>query len=80
MSALQHGKYVLISRPHYDNKLEAWLPYVSVAWDCEKFHYHQLHGLDESKTFKTEDEALTFGFTAARAWIDKHAANWGTKM
>ena len=72
MSALQYGKYVLISRPHYDDNFGAWLPYASVAWDGETFHYQQLHDF-ENKIFETEDEALAFGFVAAQDWIEEHA-------
>jgi len=70
MSALQYGIYILISRPRYDEKLRLWLPYVSISWDGDKFHYHQLKDL--GKSFETQEEALAFGFIAARDWIDAH--------
>ena len=70
MAALQYGIYVLISRPHYDDKLGTWLPYASVSWNDDKFHYHQLKDLKE--TFQTEEEALAFGYIAGRTWINQH--------
>ena len=69
MSALFYGKYVLISRPHYDEKLGAWVPYASVSWDGDTFHYHQLKDLKQ--TFRGESEALSYGFLIARDWIDE---------
>ena len=68
MSALQYGKYILISRPHYDEKLRTWVSYASVSWNGDKFHYHQLKDLEN--TFETEEEALAFGYLAARTWIE----------
>jgi len=70
MSALQHGIYILISRPRYNETLKTWLAYASVSWNADKFHYHQLNDLE--KTFQTEEEALAFGYVAARTWIDGH--------
>ena len=70
MSASQYGKYTLISRPHYDEKLKSWIPYSSVFWPADKFHYHQLH--DHENTFHTVEEALAFGYATARAWIEEH--------
>lgn len=70
MSALQYGMYVLISRPHYDEKLKSWIPYASVSWNGDKFHYQQLKNLE--KTFQTEEEALAFGYVAGRNWIEEH--------
>lgn len=68
MASLLYGKSVLISRPRYDERRGTWIPYGSVSWDGDKFHYHQL---ELSKTFATEEEALAYGFIAAREWIDK---------
>lgn len=73
MAAILYGTYVLISRPRFDDKLRAWLPYASVSWDDYKFHYHQL--TDLVKSFETEETALTFGFSAARLWIDEHKSD-----
>lgn len=73
MSALEYGIYTLISRPHYDGKLKIWLSYASVSWTDDKFHYHRLNGIE--KTFQTEEEALDFGYVAARAWIDEHKSD-----
>ena len=73
MAAVKHGKYILISRPRYDEKLRVWFPYASISWDSDKFHYHQL--TDFEKSFQTEEEALAFGFVAARNWIDEHKSD-----
>jgi hypothetical protein len=73
MSAILYGTYILISRPRYDEKLRVWLAYASISWDGTKYHYHQL--MDLVKTFETEEEALAFGFIAARDWIDAHKSD-----
>jgi hypothetical protein len=73
MYAILYGIYVLISRPHYDEKLRVWHPYASITRD-DQFHYHQLNNLD--KTFETEKEAIAFGFGAARKWVEEHK-RWG---
>ena len=73
MATVLYGKYILISRPRYDEKLRVWLPYASASWDGDKFHYHQLK--DFGKSFQTEEEALAFGFIAARNWIDEHESD-----
>lgn len=65
-----YGIYVLISRPRYDHKLRVWVAYAIISWDSDKFHYYQLNNL--TKSFETEEEALAFGFVAARLWIDEH--------
>ena len=70
MTPSQYGKYTLISRPHYDEKPKTWLPYASVSWNDDKFFYHKLKDLE--KTFQTEEEALAFGYLAARTWIEEH--------
>ena len=68
MSSVLFGKSILISRPRYDEKLGAWIPYASVSWDGDKFHYHQLHDLN--KSFATEEEALAYGYLVAQEWIE----------
>jgi hypothetical protein len=73
MSAILYGTYILISRPRYDEKLRVWLAYASVSWDGTKYHYHQLNDLKNN--FDTEEEALAFGFIAARDWIDEHKSD-----
>ena len=78
MAAIPYGIYILISRPHYDEKLEVWFAYASICWNGDKFHYHQLRDLKE--TFQTEEEALGFGFVAARTWIDEHKSDWFAKQ
>ena len=69
MSSLSYGNYTLISRPHYDKELRAWLPYASIFHEGKPFHYHQLIKFD--CTFQKESEAMTFGFTVASKWIDR---------
>jgi hypothetical protein len=51
------------------------VPYASVSSyaDSSKSYYYQLNKLKE--TFETEEEALAFGFSAARHWIDEHKAD-----
>jgi hypothetical protein len=73
MSAILYGTYILISRPRYDEKLRVWLAYASVSWDGAKYHYQQLNDLKNH--FETEEEALAFGFVAARDWIDVHKSD-----
>ena len=73
MAALLYGIHILISRPRYDDKLRVWLPYASISWEDNKYHYHQLNDL--GKNFETEEEALAFGFMAARLWIDEHKSD-----
>jgi hypothetical protein len=68
---LPYRKYVLTSRPHHNAELQRWIPSASVAWQGKiKLHYDKLKDLAD--TFQTEEEALAFGFIAARAWIDEH--------
>ncbi len=68
---LPYRRYVLTSRPHHDAELKRWIPSASVAWQGKiKLRFHQLKDLAD--TFQTEEEALAFGFIAARAWIDEH--------
>jgi hypothetical protein len=69
MAAILYGIYILISRPRYDEKLQIWLSYASISSASDKFYYHQLKNLD--KSFETEEEALAFGFHAARNWVDE---------
>jgi hypothetical protein len=73
MAAILYETYILISRPDFDKKLGAWIPYASVAWDGDKYHYHQLTKL--GKSFETREEAEAYGFVVARAWIDEHKSD-----
>jgi hypothetical protein len=73
MSAILYGTYILISRPRYDDKLRVWLAYASVSWDGVNSHYHQLNDLKNN--FETEEEALAYGFVAARDWVDEHKSD-----
>ena len=73
MATVLYEKYILISRPRYDENFRLWVPYASVSWDGDKFHYHQLNKVE--KSFQTEEEALAFGFITARNWIDEHKSD-----
>ena len=75
MTAVPYKKYYLISRPRYDAVSRRWFPYVSVVWNAVdhgdpagSFPYHVFREHDQ--TFNTEEEALAFGFTFGRAWVD----------
>ena len=72
MPASQYGKYIIISRPRLDKNAAVWLPYASVVADGDErdFYYRQLMNLNT--TFKTEEQALSYGFIVAREWIDEH--------
>ena len=70
MATVMYGRYMLISRPRYDVKFRLWFPYASISWGADKFHFHQLN--DFEKSFQTEEEAVAFGFIAARNWMDEH--------
>jgi hypothetical protein len=70
MAVKFYEKYVLISRPRYDERLGVWFTHASIFRDDDKFLYYQLKNL--GKTFETEKEALAFGFSAARLWLDEH--------
>jgi hypothetical protein len=68
-----YRKYILMSRSRYDEKAGVWEPYASVAADVldeKNFYYHQLKDLNSS--FETEEQAVSFGFIVARAWVDEH--------
>ena len=69
MPSLQYGRYIIISRPHYDEKTQKWIAYASVSWSDGQFHYHQLKDFEE--TFQREEEAVAFGYVAGRAWIKR---------
>ena len=73
MATVLYGKYMLISRPHYDEKLRVWFPYASTSWYGDTFHYQQFK--DFEKSFQTEEQALAFGFVAARNWIEEHESD-----
>ena len=73
MSTVLYGKYMLISRPRYDEKLRVWFPYASISWYGHTFLYQQL--TDFERSFQSEEQALAFGFVAARNWIDEHESD-----
>jgi hypothetical protein len=53
--------------------LRLWFPYASISWYGDTFHYQQFN--DFEKSFQTEEQALAFGFGAARSWIDEHKSD-----
>jgi hypothetical protein len=66
----EYEKHLIISRPDHRRDNGIWLAGATVTWqDGSGFHYHQFSDIDE--LFDTEQEAVAFGFTIARAWIDK---------
>lgn len=71
MPALQYGKYIIISRPHFDKNGSVWLPYASVVADGDErdFYYRQFMNLNTR--FETEEQARSYGFIVARAWVDE---------
>jgi len=66
MAAIIDGKHIIISRPRYEPKLEAWRAYASVYWNGNEFQHHVLK-LEE--IFPAEKEALDFGYVACRTWL-----------
>ena len=74
MPAIKYKKYFLFSLPYYDEEFGRWHPYASV-WNVfgyarhNTYYYHHVKELNNS--FKTEEQALSFGFIIARAWIDE---------
>ena len=77
MAGFRVGNHFLISRPHYDETLRAWVPYVRVITNLfkyggavpEKFKFHVVDGFKE--TFESEEEAVFFGISKAEAWLQE---------
>ena len=70
MPAMEYGNYIVVSMPKHREDLAAWIPFAMVAWlNGRNWEYHELKDLDN--IFDAEEEALAFGFAAARAWIDQ---------
>jgi hypothetical protein len=70
MAMEEYEKRLIISRPEHSRDDGVWLSRAAMTWqDKSGFHYHQLS--DMGQTFDSEQEALVFGFSIARAWIDK---------
>ena len=70
MPVVEYGRYMVISRPRFDASLGVWVPYASVYWHVDDgFRCHRL--TDFNDTFIAEEEALAFGFAAARRWINQ---------
>jgi hypothetical protein len=75
MALVEYGRYTLISRPHFDASLRVWVPYASIYWHVDDgFRCHRL--TDFNDTFSGQEEAVAFGFAAARAWIDKERGTY----
>jgi hypothetical protein len=70
VAAQQYGKYNLTSKPRQKVGVRLWQSYASATWrDAKGWHYQQFN--EHDKTFNTQQEATVFGFSIARAWIDK---------
>jgi hypothetical protein len=70
MAVRLYSDRTILSKPRYDPDIEAWFPYASVTWrDTDGFNFFNFDKL--VRVFGTKTEALDFGFTIARAWIDK---------
>jgi hypothetical protein len=67
MASERLGKYLIASTPIPNPIRGVWHPSCQVIWtDEDGSHWHKFQN---PSTFDTEDEALIFGFTVARAWI-----------
>jgi hypothetical protein len=72
MAVEEYGKYILTSSPRRSAYFGVWLPFASVnwrdgyGWHFREFNYRRI-------TFRTKEEAEAFGFSTARAWVDKGA-------
>ena len=67
MAAEVHGKYLIVSKPLPNPVKEVWHPHCIVMWSGADGS-HSRHFQNPS-TFDTEEEAIFFGLTVARAWI-----------
>ena len=72
MVASEYGKYIIISRPRFDGKARAWVPYASVVADRDGRNFYYRQFMDLNTTFETEEQALSYGFIRGREWIDEH--------
>lgn len=72
MPASQYGKYIIISRARFDDNAGVWLPYASVVADGDERNFYYRQFMNLNTTFKTEEQALSFGFIVAREWVDEH--------
>jgi hypothetical protein len=70
---MAHESYrqcTIISVSYRKSCVGFWIPKVTVI--CRIKHEFQYHEFPEvEQTFPTQEEAIAFGFTIARAWIDK---------
>ena len=72
MASEFYGGYLVVSRPQFD--FNAWIPYVLVSWrERGGLQFQKFPGLKKF-FFSTESEALVFGFSTARAWVDSAGA------
>ena len=59
----------IVSLPRHLWNKGFWVPYALAIWrDGSGFHSHYFDNME--KTFESEAEAVEFGFTIVRAWID----------
>ena len=62
--------HLLISIARYDSATGSWVFKVNVSWwEKGNFHYQIIDG--PSGLCKTEEEAISQGFSSAQLWIDK---------
>ena len=67
MPTIEYGKYRLVSRPQKHDNGNGWIPFVMITWLDGKDLRSHIENPD--KICDTEEEAVDFGFEAARAWI-----------
>jgi hypothetical protein len=78
MATLEYGTHLVISAPHYDRTIGAWVAYVRVITNIlnhhdEKFGYCVVNSFTE--TFESEKQAEAFGFSKAFDWIEKNGTH-----
>ena len=71
MPASQYGKYIIISRPRLDKNTGVWLPYASIVADGDERNFYYRQFMDLNTRFEREEQALSYGFIVARAWVDE---------
>jgi hypothetical protein len=54
-----------------DKDTGVWVPYCSIAADGDGRNFYYRQFTDSNTTFETEEQALSYGFIVARAWIDE---------
>lgn len=65
-----YREHALKCTSSYNSATDSWVPSISIFWSEGKdFHFHTFDGPD--KGFGTAEEALSYGLTLARLWVDK---------